>query len=437
MARSVVRYLLLLALVTAGAAHAGTVYIPAPGLATVGGSTYEVQISVTNTAIAVREVKQTLLADDTDGTVRSGTPSTVQVQAGRTSVVKAAATFRGLVELSGEGELRYAARLVGTSPGRMGVYLPVITSDNIFGGGRTAVLQGLLSGSGRTTGVMLVNVAQQAAQCTGTLTRADGTALGAPVTLALKPLSQLYIADVFSGGAASEVRAAVSCDHEFFLFALLSDAATGEVTYLGPSGSGESLLRLPGEAAGCPVTATCFDAKGIVHQPTPELPVKRLIFSPAAGTYSKLRMTMDVTVGPWWPQDPSALHMMFWLVKDRNFNMFGYLALRGPDTNQALLRHGIGLTHPNKLKIVEPFTPVIGKTYRFDYTYDTAAGVVDLGIFDGNTAVEHLTSQPNVGNFSFSATEKILIDMGFPGTNPDEAPTFGWTYRDVHVELYK
>jgi len=437
MARPAVRCLLLMALLAAGAAHAGTVYVPAPGLATVGGSTYEVQVSVANTALAARDVKQTLLANDTDGTVRSGTPPIVSVQAGRTSVVKAASTFRGLVELSSGGELRYAARLVGTGPGRMGVYLPVITSDNMFKAGQTLALQGLLSGSGRTTSLTLVNVAQQAAQCTGSLTRADGTAIGSPTSLTLKPLSQLYIADLFSGGAVSEVGAAISCNHEFFAFALVADAATGELTYIGPAGSGESLLRLPGEALGCPVTATCFDAKGIVHQPTADLPVKRVIFSPAAGTYSKLRMTMDVTVGPWWPQNPAALHMMFWLVKDRNFNMFGYLALRGPDTNQALLRHGIGVTHPNKFKIAAPFTPVLGKTYHFDYTYDTSAGVVDLGIFDGSTVVEHLIGQPNVSSFSFNGAEKILVDMGFTGTDPDEGPTIGWTYRDLHVELYK
>src|SRR6185295_7946587 len=189
MARSVVRCLLLLAaLGAAGVAHAGTVYVPAPGLSTLGGSTYEVQVSITNTALAARDTKQTLLANDTDGTVRSGTPSTVQVQPGRTAVVKAAATFRGLVELSGGGELRYTARLVGTGPGRQGVYLPVITSDNMIKAGETIALQGLLSGTGRATSVTLVNVAQQAAQCTASLLRADGTAVGNPTTtVALKP----------------------------------------------------------------------------------------------------------------------------------------------------------------------------------------------------------------------------------------------------------
>jgi hypothetical protein len=303
--------------------------------------------------------------------------------------------------------------------------------------GKAIALQGLLSGAGRTTSLTVVNVGQQASQCTINLTRADGSAVIDPATVSLKPLSQRVFSDIFTGAAVSEVRASVSCTREFFAFALLADAATGELAYVGPSGSGESLLRLPGEAPGCPLTAACFDAKGIVHQPTTALPVKRVIFAPVAGTYKKIRLTMDVTAGEFWAQNPAALHMLFWLVKDKNFNMFGYASVRGPATSQAILRHGIALTHPQKLKVVETLAVVPGKTYHLDYTYDTGEQKVDLAISDGSGAVTHLIGNPNVGSFSFAATEKIVIDMGFPGTNADEAPTFGWTYRDLHVELYK
>ncbi len=439
MRRSTVPCLVLAMLGTAAVAHAGTVYVPAPGVSTLGGSTYEVQISLTNTAVAAREVKQVLLANDSDGTQRTGAPSTVTVQPGRTAVVKATPSFKGLVELSGGGELRYAARLVGTGPGRMGVYLPVITSDNMIKAGQAIALQGLLSGSGRTTSLTVVNLAHQAAQCTASLKRTDGTDIIAGSTFAMKPLSHRVFGDVFTGAAVTEAHAVVTCNREFFAFVHLADAATGELSYIGPSGSGESLLRLPGEAPGCPVTAACFDVKGIVHAPTtPANAVRRVVFNPVPGTYKKIRLTMDVTAGNFSSENPAALHMLFWLVKDKNFNMFGYASFRGPATNQALLRHGIGLTHPNKIRVVQPITIVPGKTYRLDYTYDTALQVVDLAIAEaGTSTVTHLLSAPNVGSFSFGATEKIVIDMGFPGTNPDEAATFGWTYRDLHVELYK
>jgi hypothetical protein len=150
---------------------------------------------------------------------------------------------------------------------------------------------------------------------------------------------------------------------------------------------------------------------------------------------------MDVTAGPWWPQDPRALHMLFWLVKDKNLNMFGYATFRGPGTvqpaNIALLRHGIGLTHPQKIKVIQPFAAVPGKVYHLDYVYDTRTNFLELAISEGGAVVQRLTDKPNVGSFAFNGSEKILVDMGFPGTTPDEAPTFGWTYRDLHVELYK
>ena len=78
-----------------------------------------------------------------------------------------------------------------------------------------------------------------------------------------------------------------------------------------------------------------------------------------------------------------------------------------------------------------------GKTYHYDYIYDTKTSFLELAISEGGTVVSRLTGQPNVSNFSFTAAESIVIDMGFPGTSPDEAPTFGWVYRDLHLELSK
>ena len=425
----------------AGAAYAGTVYVPAPGPGTLGGSNYEVQVSVSNNATAVREVRQILLATDTDGvTQRPAAPSTVQVQAGRTAVVKPAAAFRGLLELSGGAELRYAARLVGTGPGRLGVPLPVITSDNLIRANGTATLQGLGSGAGRNIDVTLVNLAQTASQCTVTLTRADGSVIGSPV-IPMKPLSSRTFPNVFTDNN-SEVRATATCTREFFIFALLTDAATGELSYVGPSGSGESLLNVPGGGGQggsvCPVGAACFDVQGVVHAPTSTAnAVRRVTFTPVPGTYSRIRMTMDVTVGDFSAANPTALHMLFWLVKDRNFNMFGFAGLRGPDASQAVLRHGIGLTHVQKPRIVQPFTAQPGRTYRLDYTYDTQTSFLELVISEGGAVVQRLTGTPNVGSFTFNPGENIIIDMGFPGTNPDEPASFGWVYRDLHVELSK
>lgn len=446
MLRPVLRSLLAAFVCAAGAAHAGIVYVPSPGLAPVGGSTYEVQISVTNTAAAASDVKQALLATNTDGTQRAAPPSTVSVQAGRTAIVKPGASFRGLVELNGGNDLRYSARLTGTGPGRMGVYLPVITADTLIAGGKTAYLQGLLGGSGRTSDFTLLNLASTSSQCTAALLQADGTVTAGPVTIAMKPLSHQVISDVFGGGSAADARIMVSCTQNFFAYALISDAATGEVTYLGPAGNGSSGIGGTPAPAGCPTGATCFDAKGIVHQPTPTNRVHRVTFPAPAGAATRLRMSLDVTVGPWYAADPAGKTLIYWFVINRNFDMFGTLYFRGPDPahpaqiqSEALLRHGLELTHPNKLKIEQPFQAQTGHTYHVEEDYDLKNGSLTVTITDTATAqvAVQLVGVPNLRAWTFKAGDSFLIDMGFPGTNVDEVPTDGWTYANVHLEVYK
>ena len=439
MARPLVRSLFLAALCVAGAAHAGSVYVPSPGPATVGGSTYEVQVAITDTAAASIDVKQALLATDTDGTQRPTPPTTVTVQGGRTAVVKPGAAFRGLLELGDGSDLRYSARLVGTGPGRLGTYLPVITTDNLIPAGRTVALQGLVSGSGRSADLTLINLAQTASQCTASLTQADGTLLAGPLTLDLKPLSSRVIPNVFSSGSAVEVRAAVSCTQSFFTFALLSDAATGEIAYVGPAGSGAAGIGVPAPPAACSTGAVCFDVKGIFHQPAPANPVHRITFPAPAGTATRLRMSLDVTVGPWYAPDPGGKHLIYWFVINRNFIMPGMLYFRGPTAYTALVRHGINLTHPQKFKIEQPFQAQTGHTYHCDNDYDMGRGVYTVTITDTATGQSTvLTGTPNVRSFPLKATDTFLIDTGFPeSVTPDEVPSFGWTYANAHLEVFE
>jgi hypothetical protein len=439
---SLARTLFLAALSVAGAAQAGTVYIPVPGNATVGTASYQVQVAVANTGTQTVTLKQALLATDTDGTQRPNPPSTTQILAGRTTVLQPGSAFKGLLEISGDSTVSYTARLAGSGPGRIGVYLPAITSSNLIPAGQTAVLQGLLSGSGRSADLNLVNFSPVASQCIATLTQTDGTVIGTPATFSLKPLSHRGIGNIFSGGSASEVRAAVTCTQSFFTFALVSDAATGEITYVGPAGSGTSTLTVPGQTppGTCPAGATCFDAKGIVHQPTPANPVHRVQFPAPAGVAKRLRMSLDVTVGPWYPNDPEGKHLIYWFVVNRNFDMAGMLYFRGPTASTALVRHGMELTHPQKLRIEKPFAAVIGHTYHCDNDYDMAGRVYTVTVTDlttGQIAVT-LTGVPNLSSFPLKATDNLLVDMGFAeGVTVDEVPSFGWTYSNVHLEVYK
>lgn len=433
----------LASLLCASAAHAGAVYIPLPGLTQAGDAAYEAEVAVSNAAAQAANVNQVLLADDTDGTKRSGSPSALQVPGNRTVIVKPPAASRGLLEISGSPNVRYTARLAGQGEaGILGVGLPVITSENLFAAGGSVTLQGLTATSTRSSHIGLVNVAKTAAQCTLTLVRADGSVLQAATTLNLKPLSQSFRANVLAGLAdnIAHVRATVSCNREFFAYALLTDSASGEVAVVEPAGSGESTLFIPGAEPECPAGATCFAAKGVVHRPTSTNPVGRVSFNAPAGVFTRLRMTLDVTVGAFYDKDPDGKHLIYWFVINKNTEMPGMLYFRGPDAYTAMARHGIGTKHADKIKIVQPFQAVPGRTYRVVNDYDMGRGVYTITITDVATGEVKATlnGSPNVAKVTTKAGDRFLIDMGFPeGKVFDEVPSYNWTYSDVRVEAFK
>lgn len=442
MTRSLPVCLLAFAL-AAGSAQAGTVYVPLPGLTQAGSASYEAEVTVANPAATTANVNQYLVTADTDGTQRPGPANGLQVLGNLTAVVKPGAGFRGLLELSGSPNLRYGARLAGKGQaGALGVALPVVTSENLFAANGALTLQGLTSSATRSTHLMLANLSKYGAQCTFSFVRLDGTALGAAVTMNLKPLSAIYRENALAGDAAglTDARATVSCTREFFAYALLTDGGTGEVAVVEPSASGESSLTVPGAEPECPANATCFTARGVVHRPTPSAPVGRLAFAAPAGNVTRLRLTLDVTVGSWYPQDPDGKHLIYWFVVNRNQEMPGMLYFRGPDAYTAMARHGIGIKHASKIKIVKPFQAIPGRTYRVVNDYDMGGGKYTVTITDlaSGELKQTLEGTPNVTRMTLKSGDRFLIDMGFPeGAIPDEVPTFGWTYSDVVVEAYK
>jgi hypothetical protein len=443
MTRSSVSSLLLATFFAAGAAHAGTVYVPLAGLTTIGPASYEVQVSIVNTSGQSATVNQILFGTDTDGTQRTGvTVTPLSLLPARTSVIRSAEPIRGLFELSGAVDFRYSARLVNLSSGAS-VDLPVIASNDVTKANGKLSLQGLIAAGSRTTDLALVNLGKAATQCTIGLVRADGTAIGANATLSLKPLSHRHFSNVFAGlvdaNGVSDARAQVSCTQDFYAYALIADSSTGGVAVIHPAASGESTLGAPGAQEDCGSGAVCFDAKGIVHQPTPSNPVGRMTFAIPPATYKRFKMSMDITVGPWYAREPGAKHLIYWFVVDRNIDMPGMLFFRGPSNYTALVRHGIGLTHPQKGKIEKAFQAVPGRTYHVENDYDMGRGIYTVTITDKATGVVQvvLPDIPNVRSFTTRAGQRFIIDMGFKeNAVPDEVPTYNWLYQNIHIEAF-
>jgi hypothetical protein len=311
--------------------------------------------------------------------------------------------------------------------------LPLISSDDLGAPGQPLIVEGLADDA-RKTSLAIANLSDSVARCSVNLATANGMPTGELSTLEIAPRSQRYLYSALAGlGGLTGVRAIVSCDQSFYAFAVISDPATGQMTVVDPMP-----LTKATAAAPCAVSSKslCFDAKGVVHQPTTATPVKRYAFPVPPGTYGRVKMSLDVTVGPWYPGDPDGKHLIYWFVLNRNFDMLGMLYFRGPAAYTALSRYGIGLTHPKKIKLVKPFKGLPGHTYHCENDLDMAGGVIDITITDKATGeVVRLRGNANVKQLTAKAGDRFIIDMGFPENKvPDEVPSFGWTYRDIHIE---
>ncbi|HEY4575548.1 MAG TPA: hypothetical protein VIJ26_16335 [Thermoanaerobaculia bacterium] len=325
----------------------------------------------------------------------------------------------------------------------LAVAAPASDETTLFQGGQTLALRGLFASDAVAANLALVNRSQATNRCTLSLATADGVGLGPVISLTLGPGETRPFVDAFHGRARvlTETRAMVSCEQAFYAYAQVADGDTGRLDLVAPEPSAEALTLAKDEEAPCPAAA-CFDAPGIDHipEPPPGLPVGRVSFPAPSLTVKRFRLTIDVKVAGWNPDDPSGKHLIYWFVVDKNIDMPGLLYFLGPNKDEAFARHGMGLKHPQKIKVIKPFTAQVGHTYHVDNDYDMAHGKYTVTVTDvetGQVAVV-LKSRPNVKSYAIKAGLNFLVDMGFyPGHVDGEVPSYDWEYSNVHIEVYK
>lgn len=319
-----------------------------------------------------------------------------------------------------------------------------------FRGGDTAALRGLPIG-GTQVDLALVNLSRSEARCSLALSSKRGERLAPAIGLTLAPLESRPFLDALEDlpelSLAGDAQAAVSCDHAFSAFGVLSNAAAGRFEVVVPGAAAEqeaaALAALPAPDVACSAGAACFDAPGLVHEPRPpgvwHDAVGRVAFPAPAGVAKRFRLSLDVALGDWYPAEPSGKHLIYWFVVQKNIDMPGLLYFRGPGKDEAFARHGVGLTHPNKIKIIKPFAAQPDHTYRVVEDYDMTTRAIRITVTDVESgAVEvTLTGQTNVDSYTVRPGQKFLVDMGFyPGKVPTEVPSYGWRYSNVHVEVF-
>lgn len=444
---------LLACLVGALPSHAGTVYVPFTVQTTVDGIGLETVVWLTNSTDSFAQAEVHFIPLGADGTKRGGTkPQQVPVWAGTTVRYDPIDKGQGigLLEITLPDGVFATARLAGEHPlfGKaLGTEVPVVTSANLIPQDGMAQVQGWeRNEDGVVTDFGLVNLSHQKNSCRVSVYRGGGAQVQSSVLLPLQPLSMVHFSDalgILGESATPNARAEVECDGEFYPFSLVSNWQTGETLFLTPSGSGSSQLLPPGsapKAPQCAQGAQCFVRAGLFHKPTPKNPVARISAPIPGGTYSKLRARVTVVHGGWAPGRENKTHNIIWLVRNaKNFDMFGYFNVQGPGANSIFNRHGFSQKQGEKAKMTGHLALQPGKTYHFDYVFDTAARSIVLTVSDAaGKAMASLHGKPNINSIQLTPGGQVTADFGFPdGLNPNEPPTYNWQYRDYVLELFK
>lgn len=321
-----------------------------------------------------------------------------------------------------------------------------------FPAGAAAVLRGLPVSAATSINLGFVNLAPAANRCSLAVVGGDGMSLLPATTWTLRAFEERPFLDLFEGLADAfegvEATATVSCDGAFSTFAMLADRngetlRTIAAEKTAPAGMFDLAAKSTDKLAACTLGALCSDAEGLVHEPGPPPgppnPVGRVSFPAPAGTATRLVVSLDVKVGPWYPREPSGKHLIYWFVIDKNLDMPGLLYFRGPGKYEAFARHGIGIKHPQKIKVIKKWQAEVGRTYHVVNDYDMAGNHYTVTISDAETGavLVVLSSRPNVSSYVIKAGAKFLVDMGFyPNKVPTEVPSYGWRYSNVHVEAF-
>jgi hypothetical protein len=434
------RIALLAALVAAPLA-AAEVYVPALDPASGAGTRSETQLWISNTSsTAGGAFKSLYLTQDSDGTQRPTPGGNNNILAKRSFKVVSLGQDgkNGLVAIELANGLAAEARIVTTANGETSVgRVPVISDLNRMTAGAKAELLSLERdpARGRVSHLGIVNLGTTATTCTVELFRVDGSQIGAKVILAFKPLSLRHFPDalqVLGESSIEGVRAEVSCAQPFYAYAAIHQATNPYYHFVTPAAvsSGGSSTPLT-----CGTGALCYDFPGVVHTSTVSNPSHSITLSPPVAAYSRLKLRLEVQINGFHPPSDGA-HGLLYLIRNKNKDMYANIFLQGPGKNQIILRHGFELTHGQKPKIAQGFTPVSGTTYTLDYLFDPVGKQLVMTLSQGTQELVRFADVPNVNKVHIDDGHKIIVGLSNPFCNNQVEPcSAGWVYKNLHVEL--
>lgn len=447
---NVKRILACLALAAAAAvppASAGFLYVPVLDRTGSGGSSHSTEVWLSNNHPQERRYGTFFLPAGADGAQRSGTSAKASIGGGRTvKLVGAGAGQRGLLEIETVTPVQVEARMVSSPAGGSGAYtsVPVISSQNALAPGSVAHLLALSrDNSGAYTDLEIVNLSTQAAQCDVQFFRTDGSAIAAPATVSVPPLSLRQFGDAFATlgqNAVSDARARVSCNQTFYAFAALFNPARATLTFVTPAHSGASTLTGPNGAGPAP-GAIVFERNGEVHRPALGGEIRQIAVPvPQALSLKRMIIEWDVVPGPWTATKPEGNHNLIWVHRGKyRSNTIANVNTFGPPRSQ--IKNSQNVDMPAKAFYAKeaPLALQQGTTYHLRYVYDAEANRITLTVSTGGATVATLEMDGSTPGRTLTVPATgLIVQFGHTAEQAAEGiefPTYGWQYSNLRIEM--
>jgi hypothetical protein len=419
---------------------AGPVYVPVLDIQEANGKSVATQLWISNFDGVERPYSSVFLKSETDGTGLSGRGTQASVPAKKAAYLQRAALEgeTGLLEIDGD-DLAINAWFK-TSRGQRTFYtgVPVISDATRLAAGGVTYLNGLAQeGKRAVSSLALVNVARAAASCQVDFLRADGTALGAGVAVDVPALSMRPFADALGLGSEPEAKSArVSCNQDFYAYALTVDGATSEISFATPEQELAVKAREVDVKAG---PAVVFTQNGLFHIATKVFPKKVIrVPVPRAMGMGSITAEFDVVAGPWNPRQKSGAHNLIFFHRGRfRSNTIANVNANGPSNNVFKMNQNLDLPPKANTKAAVGHAFIQGQTYHVRVVSSALTRRVVATLSFNGKVIKQMDCGASVRGQSMLVPASGLV-AEFGNYNNQELPevsSLGWRFMNFRVQM--
>jgi hypothetical protein len=411
-------------------AIAGEIYVPFASNRSVNGTTYQTKVWVTNTGPAARQFKVRYINENVDGTQGADTGTDLSVPGGGTLLLGSVAPSGslGMVEISGAPQLVVNARIdaiAGNGNILSSSNVPVVAGGNVIKPNATAHIQGIeLTSRGTISDLGVLNLSNAAAHCTVKAYRSNASQISQTAVLPLLPLSMLHFENAMAAlgeTSVSDARFEVTCDKQFFPYAVVFEPGGPETNFVTPSYALDTDVVSGVGNAG----AVVVEAPGLFFQAKVGDSFKQLDIPLVEGTrYKKATVEFDLYVDKF----PAGIFAGVTSLRRTDRTLYYGLIVRG-GRSKAILDMGVtddivdGKSGPWQQRT----------NYHLTFEYDTVSSRLTFKTVRNGSLVETLSGPINHPDLSNNG-KVMRVDFGMTGV-ADGAyfPPIGWKYSNLKV----